>query len=68
MNELINIELTENVYPLRTVIKLRLFLEIVDYDMLKQNAIQPKPNTMRRYRPNLFEYLEIEEKTNANSK
>lgn len=67
-DEFRNIEFIENIYPLRTIVTLRLYYQLIDHERLKRRAIKPKPNTMGPHRPNPIEYLGIEEKTNANSK
>ena len=65
-DEFRNIEFIENIYPLRTMVTLRLYYQLIDHERLKRRAIKPKPNTMGPHRPNPIDYLEIEKKTNAN--
>jgi len=59
-NEFRNIEITENIFPLRTIITIRLYYSLIDHEALKKRAIQPEPNSMRSYRPNPILYLGIE--------
>ncbi len=59
-DELRNIELVENVYPVRTIISLRLYSKIIDYKKLKSRSVEPIPNTIGPYRPNPMDYFDIE--------
>jgi len=59
-DELMNIEFIENIYPLQTIVTIRLFKYLVDYEKLKKRAVKPIPNTIVPYRPNPMEYLGIE--------
>lgn len=61
-DEFRNIEFIENIYPLQTIVTLRLYYQLIDHERLKRRAIKPKPNTMGPHRPNPIEYLEIEKK------
>lgn len=61
-DELRNIEFVENIHPLQTVQKIRLFSYLIDYDRLIERAVEPLPNTMGPYRPNPIEYLGIPQK------
>jgi len=58
-DEFRNIEFIENMYPLRTIVTLRLYYQLIDHERLKRRAIKPKPNTIGIHRPNPIEYLEI---------
>ena len=58
-DELRNIELIENVYPLRTIITLRLYSKIIDCEKLRKRAVEPIPNAIGPYRPNPIDYLNI---------
>lgn len=66
-NEFRHIEFIENTYPLQTILTIRMFNNLINYERLKNMAVKPNPNTMGPYRPNPLEYLGIEEKTNANT-